>query len=108
MYLNHLEHHNITQNYATYRAVGIQHLPPYDFDWNNKLPQRSRESLQEEETFVSEKGRVVLHKRMVKFIMQFLVTEFSDLQYLKQFSPSLSSLCCREICSNTSEHAVLR
>ena len=90
MYLNHSEHHNTMRNYTTRLAVKIQHLSPYDFDWSNNLPQRSRESLQEENILADEEDGVVLHKRMVQFMMQFLVTEFSDLQNLSQFSPSLS------------------
>lgn len=60
-------------------AVKIQNLPDWDVDWFDTKPQQSRQALTISNILPSAEDASVLEKRAVRFLMSFLVSEFSSL-----------------------------
>ena len=72
-------------NLTTRLAIKITNFPPWEFDWNDHAPQRHIDSLTVCDFLPTEEDAGELHKRAVKYIMKFLVAEFSDLKDLEVF-----------------------
>ena len=80
-------------NTTTRLAIGIDHLPSYDFSWEDCTPQKMRNDLTLDEIFpIVDDGRV-LFERAVQYTAQVLVKEFPTFSNLRQFvvSPDRSS-----------------
>ena len=73
------------QNTTARLAIELQKLPPFSFDWSDTSPQRDRLSLKVDDILASEEDGMILHSRMVSFMMNFLVENFSSLNNLKHF-----------------------
>ena len=71
-------------NFTSRLAVRIKYLPDWDFDWADKKPQRSRQSLTISD-LPSEQEFGELKTRAVNYIAGFLVQEYESLQQLHQF-----------------------
>ena len=71
-------------NLTSRLAVRIKYLPDWKFDWEDKKPQRSRESLTISHFLPSEQEFGELKKR-ADYIASFLVQEYKSLQQLHQF-----------------------
>ena len=74
-------------NLTSRLAVRIKYLPDYEFDWTDKKPQRSRESLTISDFLPSEHEFGELKTRAVNYITGFLVQEYKPLQHLCKFVP---------------------
>ena len=66
-------------------AIKIRHLPNWEFDWSNITPQRSRTSLTVIDFLMSEADAAEIHKRAVRYMMQYMVSAFATFSDLKQF-----------------------
>jgi hypothetical protein len=69
-------------------AVKIRHLPDWEIDWTDATPQRDSATLTISDLLPIENDGLELHKRAVQHVMQFLVKEFSSLNYLESLVPS--------------------
>ena len=80
-------------NATTRLAIGIDHLPPYDFSWEDSTPQKMRNDLTLDEIFPNVEDGRVLFERAVQYTAQVLVEEFPTFSDLRQFvvSPDRSS-----------------
>ena len=76
----HVQHH-ITSRIA----IGIRHLPTWEFDWSDTTPQRSRASLTAVNFLMSEEDAAEIHERAVRYMMRYMVSAFSTFSDLKQF-----------------------
>ena len=74
-------------NLTSRLAVRIKYLPDWEFDWADKKPQRSRESLNISDFLPTEQDFGELKKRAVNYIAGFLVQEYKSLQPLHRFVP---------------------
>ena len=73
-------------------AVRLRNLPDWEIDWSDSSPQRSRQSLGIEDILPTEEDALELKSRATRYMMNFLVTEFSDLAGLRQYVPARVSL----------------
>lgn len=71
-------------NITTRLAIGVNHLPPWEFDWDGKRPQKSRQSVTLSELPNAEDGRQ-LYNQAVAYTMRLLVEAFPSLDKLKPF-----------------------
>ena len=80
-------------NTTTRLAIGIDHLPPYDFSWEDCTLQKMRNDLTLDEIFPNVDDGRVLFERAVQYTAQVLVEEFPTFSNLRQFvvSPDRSS-----------------
>ena len=78
-------------NSTTRLAVKIQNLPDWDVDWFDTHPQQSRQALTISDILPSVEDASVLEKRAVRFLMSFLVSEFSSLSDLSSLVPTQPS-----------------
>ena len=85
---NCIERHSSMMNLTSRLAVRIKYLPGWEFDWADKKPQRSRESLTISDFLPSEQEFGELKKRAVHYIAGLLVHEYKHLQQLRQFIPA--------------------
>ena len=72
-------------NATTRLAIGIDHLPPYDFSWEDSTPQKMRNDLTLDEIFPNVEDGRVLFERAVQYTAQVLVEEFPTFSDLRQF-----------------------
>ena len=82
--------HRCTQPDAetTRLAMGINNLPPWEFDWSDNRPQKSRHSLTLKEVFSNAEDGQQLDDRAVTYIMKVLLENFPTLEKRK---PSVST-----------------
>ena len=80
-------HHNVMQNTTTRLAIEVQKLPPFPFSWNDRAPQKDRLTLKEEDVLPNQEDGLILHGRMVQYVMGFLVEQFATLRGLKDLLP---------------------
>lgn len=73
-------------NLTSRLAIRIRNLPPWEFDWCDRTPQRHKESLTLFDFMPSEEDAGELHRRAVQYVMKFLVNEFPNLKDLKAFT----------------------
>lgn len=71
-------------NVTTRIAVQIRNLPPFDFDWGDTMAQKPRESLTVDDILPSEADGEELFQRAVRYVMGFLIKNFSSLKHMKQ------------------------
>ena len=57
------------ENTTTRLAVRILNYPPYEIDWADNSPQRSRCSLEEKDILPSDEDSQHLNDHMLKFVM---------------------------------------
>ena len=68
-------------------AIRLRHLPDWEFDWSDRSPQRSRQSLEVSDILPSDDDAAKLHERAIIYMMNFLVREFKDLAGLREHLP---------------------
>ena len=68
-------------------AVKIQNLPPWEVDWSDRNHQKSRSSLTIDDILPSQDDSAEFMRRAVRYLMCFLVSEFSALADLEKFVP---------------------
>ena len=85
---NYTDRHSTMLNMTARLAMKIRHLPDWEVDWTDATPQRDSSTLTISDLLPTEDDGVELHKRAVHHVMQFLVTEFSSLNYLESLVPS--------------------
>ncbi len=90
VHVSSIDHHNKIENTTTRLAVRIHNYPPYEIDWNDTSPQRSRCSLGENDILPSDEDARNLNEHMLKFVMSFIVKKLRSLSDLAQFLPSES------------------
>ena len=84
--------HSSMMNVTSRLAIRIRHIPDFEFDWSDKTPQRSRQSITIEDVSPSQSDARVLKQRAIQFIMEFLVKTFSNLQDLEEFIPPVEPI----------------
>ncbi len=72
-------------------AVQIHNLPPWEVDWADTQPQRSRKALTVSDILPNREDAQELRSKAVLYLMEFLVKEFPSLQDLATLVPSRSS-----------------
>ena len=88
MYLT-TDRHSHMLNITARLAVNIRHLPDEQIDWSDDKPQRSMESLTISDFMLSESDAEEMSARATRYMMRFLVSNFSD---LKKFVPDEAPL----------------
>lgn len=88
-------------------AVEVKHLPPWEVNWCDASPQRDTATLTISDILPNERDGVILKRRAVDFIMQFLVVEFKSLHHFEPLIPQGGSQCKKVECG-THETTVLR
>ena len=80
-------------NATTRLAIEIDHLPPYDFSWEDCTPQKMRNNLTLDDIFPNVEDGRILFERAVQYTAQILVAEFPTFSNLRQFvaTPDRSS-----------------
>ena len=68
-------------------AIRLRHLPDWEFDWSDRSPQRSRQSLEVSDILPSDDDAAKLYERAIIYMMNFLVREFKDLAGLREHLP---------------------
>ena len=66
-------------NITSRLAIGLRHLPDWQFNWSDTQPQRSRESLSIADFLPSEEDGAELQTRATHFLMRFLTEELEAL-----------------------------
>ena len=84
--------HSSMMNVTSRLAIRIRYIPDFEFDWSDKTPQRSRQSITIEDVSPSQSDARVLKQRAIQFIMEFLVKTFSNLQDLEEFIPPVEPI----------------
>ena len=79
-------------NVTSRLAIRIRHIPDFEFDWSDKTPQRSRQSITIEDVSPSQSDARMLKQRAIQFIIEFLVKTFSNLQDLEEFIPPVEPI----------------
>ena len=69
-------------------AVEMKNLPDWDVDWNDRAPQRDRQSLTVSNSLLNEADGIQLKKRAILHIMHILAEEFPALAHLQALLPS--------------------
>ena len=72
-------------NTTTRLAIGINHLPPWEFDWDDTRPQKSIQSLTLSELLPNAEDGQQLYNQAVAYTMSLLVEAFPSLDKLKPF-----------------------
>ena len=70
-------------NTTTRLAIGINNLPPWEFDWSDNRPQKSRHTLTLSEVLPNAEDGQQLYDRAVSYTMKLLVESFPSLEKLK-------------------------
>ena len=70
-------------NTTTRLAIGINNLPPWEFDWSDNRPQKSRHTLTLSEVLPNAEDGQQLYDRAVAYTMKLLVESFPSLEKLK-------------------------
>ena len=70
-------------NTTTWLAIGINNLPPWEFDWSDNRPQKSRHTLTLSEVLPNAEDGQQLYDRAVAYTMKLLVESFPSLEKLK-------------------------
>lgn len=70
-------------NTTTRLAIGINNLPPWEFDWSDNRPQKSRHTLTLSEVLPNAEDGQQLYDRAVAYTMKLLVDSFPSLEKLK-------------------------
>lgn len=70
-------------NTTTRLAIGINNLPPWEFDWSDNRPQKSRHTLTLSEVLPNAEDGQQLYDRAVAYMMKLLVESFPSLEKLK-------------------------
>lgn len=83
-----IDHHSTMLNLTTRLAVSIRYLPEWDVDWSDSQPQRSRQTLTISDFLPTEEDSQELQARAVRYMMEFLATEFDSLANLKGLVPT--------------------
>ena len=91
MYLT-TDRHSHMLNITARLAVNIRHLPDEQIDWSDDKPQRSMESLTISDFMLSESDAEEMSARATRYIMRFLVSNFSTFSDLKKFVPDEAPL----------------
>ena len=81
------ECHSSMLNITARLAIRFRHLPDWEFDWSDRSPQRSRQSLGVSDILPSDDDAAQLEQRAITYMMNFLVREFKDLARLSQYVP---------------------
>ncbi len=81
------DYHSSMLNITSRIAVRIKNLPDWPFEWSDTTPQRSIESLTPSDFLPSEDDAKELKTRAVRYMVRFLVKEFSSLADLRGFIP---------------------
>ena len=76
------------ENTTSRLAVRIKKYPPFNFEWNDMTPQKSRGDLNESDVLASEEDGVRLRSHMLKFMMSFMVKQLISLSDLAKFITS--------------------
>jgi len=69
-------------NTTTRLAIGVNHLPPWEFDWDDTCPQKSRQSITLSELLPNAEDGRQLYNRAVAYTMRLLVEAFPSLDKL--------------------------
>ena len=91
MYLT-TDRHSHMLNITARLAVNIRHLPDEQIDWSDDKPQRSMESLTISDFMLSESDAEEMSARATRYMMRFLVSNFSTFSDLKKFVPDEAPL----------------
>lgn len=73
-------------------AVNIRYTPDDQFDWSDDKPQRSMDSLTVADFMLSESDAEEMSTRATRYMMGFLVANFSTFSDLKEFVPDETPL----------------
>lgn len=73
------------RNTTTRLAIQIDHLPPYDFSWDDYTPQKKRSDLTVDDVFPNVEDGRMLFERATQYTMRVLVEDFPALSGLKKF-----------------------
>ena len=69
-------------------AVRIQNLPPWEVNWADTQPQRSRTTLTINDILPNEEDATALRDHAVLYLMQFLTQEFKALHDMAPLVPT--------------------
>lgn len=69
-------------------AVRIQNLPPWDLNWADTQPQRSRATLTINDILPNEEGATAVRDHAVLYLVQFLTQEFKSLRDMAPLDPT--------------------
>ena len=75
--------HNTMLNATTRLAISINNFPPWEFDWSDNRPQKSRHTLTLSELLPNAEDGQQLYDRAVAYTMKLLVESFPSLEKLK-------------------------
>ena len=86
------DRHSHMLNVTARLAVNIRYTPDDQFDWSDDKPQRSMESLTVSDFMLSESDAEEMSARATRYMMGFLVNNFSTFDDLKGFVPDEAPL----------------
>ena len=72
-------------NTTTRLAIAVDNTPPFDFNWEDATPQKSRGNLQIDEVYPNMEDGRQLFERATHYAAKVLVEEFPCLRDLKWF-----------------------
>lgn len=84
--------HNTMLNATTRLAISINNFPPFEFDWSDNRPQKSRHTLTLSELLPNAEDGQQLYDRAVAYTMKLLVESFPSLEKLKPLISTGKSL----------------
>lgn len=84
------------ENTTSRLAICIRNFPPYEVNWDDRSPQKSRHDLTERDILPSDEDSEYLYDHMLKFMMSFIVKELKCLSDLAQFIPSAVQQSCQK------------
>ena len=85
VYFRNADKHAHILNITSRIAIRIRHLPNWEFDWSDTIPQCSRALLTAVNFLMSEEDAAEIHKRAVRYMMRYMVSAFSMFSDLEQF-----------------------
>ena len=66
----------------------VKYTPPGTINWGDMKPQKPRQELTISDLIPNERDGQELHRRAVRYIMRFLVSQFSNLSSLRHLAPA--------------------